>query len=118
MQLGHMTHGSVNHEKQGWAQVGQVDLLWTNIGAKKPNMGCTVEVKVLGRIELERKNWPQKHFNWNLFYLQLYQELVGPTAVAGNPWIVTISEVWLELECIEWISQPRPCVPVDMKLKN
>ena len=90
-ELKHMAHGAVNYEKQGWAQVGQVDLLWTNIGAKKPNMGCIIEIIVLGRIELERKQC----FNWNLFYLQLYQELVGPTVVAGNPWIVTISEVWL-----------------------
>ena len=56
-------------------------------------MGCTMEVKVLGRIELKRKQClvmdymhrPQKHFNWNIFYLQLYQELVGPTVVVGNP---------------------------------
>ena len=61
-------------------------------------MGCTIEVKVLGILKLERKqclvmdyihskgkNRAQKHFNWNLFYLQLYQELVGPTVVAGNP---------------------------------
>ena len=53
--LRHMAHGAVNYEKQGWAQVGQVDLLWTNIGAKKPTMGCTIEVKVLGILKLERK---------------------------------------------------------------
>ena len=34
----------------------------------------------------------------NLFYLPLYQELVGPTLVAGSPSIVTISEVGLLLE--------------------
>ena len=55
MDWGHMAHGSVKYGKQGWAQVGQVDLLWTNIGAKKPNMGCTIEVEVLGILRLERK---------------------------------------------------------------
>ena len=53
--LRHMAHGAVNYEKQGWAQVGQVDLLWTNIWAKKRIMGCTIEVKVLGILKLEWK---------------------------------------------------------------
>ena len=33
--LKHMSHGSVNYEKQGWAQVGQVGQLW----AKKTIIG-------------------------------------------------------------------------------
>ena len=51
--LKHMGHGAVNYLDWGWAQVGQVDLLWTNIGPKELSLGCTIEVKVNGGRSLE-----------------------------------------------------------------
>ena len=51
--LKHMGHGWVNYLDQGWAQVGQVDLLWTNIGPKELSLRHTIEVKVYGGQFLE-----------------------------------------------------------------
>ena len=53
--LKHMGHGRGNYAGQGWAQVGRVDLTWTNIRPKELTLGLTIEVKVLGRIKCERK---------------------------------------------------------------
>ena len=53
--LKHMAHGSVKYLVQRWAQVGQVDLIWTNVGPKWLCLGCTIEVKVNGGIKLEER---------------------------------------------------------------
>ena len=50
-----MGHGRGNYAGQGWAQVGQVDLIWTNYGQKGLSLGLTIEVKVSGRIKLDRR---------------------------------------------------------------
>ena len=54
--LKHMAHGRGNYAGQGWAQVGQVDLTWTNIGPKELCLGLTIQVKVLGQFMLKRKH--------------------------------------------------------------
>ena len=61
-------------------------------------MGYTIEVKVLGILKLERKQclvMDYMHSKGKIdlrsiligtyFYPQLYQELVDPTVVVGNP---------------------------------
>ena len=53
--LKHMVHGRGNYARQGWAQIGQVGLTWTNIGPKELCLGLTIQVKVLGQLKLERK---------------------------------------------------------------
>ena len=51
--LKHMGHARGNYAGQGWAQVGQVDLTWTNNGPKELWLGLTIEVKVYGDVFLK-----------------------------------------------------------------
>ena len=53
--LKHMDNGRGNYAGQGWAQVGQVDLIWTNYEPKWLLLGLAIQVKVLGQMKLERK---------------------------------------------------------------
>ena len=55
MDSSYMGHGRGNYAGQGWAQVGQLDLTWTNIGPKELCLGLTIQVKVLGHLMLEMK---------------------------------------------------------------
>ena len=50
-----MCHGRGNYEKQGWAQVGQVDPTWTNSGQKELILGFKIQDKVYGINLLEER---------------------------------------------------------------